>query len=381
DVLANDTPGNAAIDPTAVMLADMPTQGTADVDPATGMVTYTPDAGFEGDDTFTYTMKDEDGYTSNVATVTVTVGGNNGGLMANDDSAVTPLDTPVDIDILANDVAGNAAIDPATVTIMSQPGNGMAEVDPVSGVATYTPDTGFEGEDSFTYTVKDDDGYTTNEATVTITVGGNNGGLMANDDEASTPVDIPVTIPVLDNDVAGNAPIDPATVTIGTAPANGTPVVNPDGTVEYTPNTGYEGEDSFTYTVKDDEGYISNEATVTITIGGDNGGLMANDDSAVTPLDTPVDIDILANDVAGNAAIDPATVTIMSQPGDGMAEVDPVSGVATYTPDTGFTGEDTFTYTVKDDDGYTTNEATVTITVGGNNGGLMANDDSAVTPL
>ncbi|MBU3123419.1 tandem-95 repeat protein, partial [Sinomicrobium sp. 2019215] len=375
------TPGNAAIDPTAVMLADMPTQGTADVDPATGMVTYTPDAGFEGDDTFTYTMKDEDGYTSNVATVTVTVGGNNGGLMANDDSAVTPLDTPVDIDILANDVAGNAAIDPATVTIMSQPGNGMAEVDPVSGVATYTPDTGFEGEDSFTYTVKDDDGYTTNEATVTITVGGNNGGLMANDDEASTPVDIPVTIPVLDNDVAGNAPIDPATVTIGTAPANGTPVVNPDGTVEYTPNTGYEGEDSFTYTVKDDEGYISNEATVTITIGGDNGGLMANDDSAVTPLDTPVDIDILANDVAGNAAIDPATVTIMSQPGDGMAEVDPVSGVATYTPDTGFTGEDTFTYTVKDDDGYTTNEATVTITVGGNNGGLMANDDSAVTPL
>ncbi|MBC9798457.1 Ig-like domain-containing protein, partial [Sinomicrobium weinanense] len=378
-VLDNDVAGNAPIDPSTVAIGTMPGSGSTAVN-ADGTVEYTPDTGFEGTDTFTYTVEDTDGFTTNEATVTITVGGDNGGLMAVDDNAATPLDVPVTIDVLANDVAGDAPINEGTVAIVTDPLSGSVAVN-TDGTVMYTPNTGFEGVDTFTYTMQDTEGFTSNEATVTVTVGGNNSGLMANDDTASTPVDMPVTVPVLDNDVAGNAPIDPSTVAMGTMPASGSTVVNADGTVEYTPDTGFEGTDTFTYTVKDTEGYTTNEATVTISVGGDNGGLLAVDDTAATPIETPVDIDVLANDEAGNAPIDPTTVMLADMPTQGTADVDPATGVVTYTPDAGFEGDDTFTYTMKDEDGYTSNVATVTVSVGGDNGGLMANDDTAATPM
>ncbi|RNL68602.1 hypothetical protein ED312_23175, partial [Sinomicrobium pectinilyticum] len=113
-------------------------------------------------------------------------------ITAVDDMANTPVDIPVDIDVLANDVPGEAPIDPATVVIVDAPGNGTAEVDPVTGMVTYTPAAGFEGDDTFTYTVKDENGFESNAATVTVSVGGNNGGLLAVDDTATTPVEMPV---------------------------------------------------------------------------------------------------------------------------------------------------------------------------------------------
>ncbi|MBC9798653.1 Ig-like domain-containing protein, partial [Sinomicrobium weinanense] len=307
--------------------------------------------------------KDDDGYTTNEATVTITVGGNNGGLMANDDSAVTPLDTPVDIDILANDEAGNVPIDPTTVTIMSQAGDGMAEVDPVSGVATYTPDAGFTGEDTFTYTVKDDDGYTTNEATVTIIVGGNNGGLMANDDSVTTLVDTPVDIDVVANDQAGNADIDPVTVALVDLPENGTAnVYDNTGVVEYVPNAGFIGEDTFTYTVDDEDGYTSNVATVTITIDPEPTGPIANDDAAHVNPNSFVTIAVLDNDAEGSAPIDPATVEEVTGPENGGIAIND-DGTVDYIPDAGFIGEDSFQYTVKDEEGRVSNVATVTVDV------------------
>ena len=377
DVLANDEAGNSPIDLTSVTIVTMPGEGTVTVDPATGVVTYTSSGDFEGDDTFTYTMKDEAGYTSNEATVTVSVGGDNGGLLAVDDSAATPMEVPVAIDVLANDEAGNSPIDLTSVTIVTMPGEGTVTVDPATGVVTYTSSGDFEGDDTFTYTMKDEAGYTSNEATVTVSIGGNNGGLMAVDDNASTPVDVAVAIDVLANDVAGNAIIDAGSVAILTMPSSGGVEVNAStGVVTYTPDNGFEGTDTFTYTMKDVDGYTSNEATVTVNVGGNNGGLMAADDSAGTIVDTPVTVDILANDTGGNAPLDPASVAIATMPSDGNVEILVSNGAVTYTPDAGFIGTDTFTYTVNDTDGYTSNVATVTITVDPAPTGPIANDDA-----
>ncbi len=381
DVLANDVAGNADIDPTSVTIAEAPVSGSVTVNATTGVVTYTPASGYAGTDTFTYTMKDEDGYTSNAATVTVTVGGDNGGLLAVDDSASTPMEMPVAIDVLANDEAGNSPIDLTSVTIVTMPGEGTVTVDAATGVVTYTSSGDFEGDDTFTYTMKDEAGYTSNEATVTVSVGGDNGGLLAVDDSAATPEDIAVDIDVLANDVAGNADIDPTSVTIAEAPVSGSVTVNATtGVVTYTPASGYAGTDTFTYTMKDEDGYTSNAATVTVTVGGDNGGLLAVDDSAATPMEMPVAIDVLANDEAGNSPIDLTSVTIVTMPGEGTVTVDAATGVVTYTSSGDFEGDDTFTYTMKDEAGYTSNEATVTVSVGGDNGGLLAIDDSAATP-
>ncbi len=90
--------------------------------------------------------------------------------VANNDSATTSEDTPVDIDVTANDTDADGTIDPTTVLITLSPSNGSTTVNPSKGVVTYTPNANFTGSDSFNYTVKDDDSTTSNEATVTVTV-------------------------------------------------------------------------------------------------------------------------------------------------------------------------------------------------------------------
>ncbi|SFO47618.1 conserved repeat domain-containing protein/gliding motility-associated C-terminal domain-containing protein [Chitinophaga sp. YR627] len=88
------------------------------------------------------------------------------------------------------------------------------------------------------------------------------------DDYGNVRADNPVTIPVLKNDKPGdnNTPLDPKSVEIVTQPAHGTVVVNEDGTIVYTPTPGYNGPDSFTYRVQDQNGSWSNVATVNMNI-------------------------------------------------------------------------------------------------------------------
>ena len=96
-------------------------------------------------------------------------------------------------------------------------------------------------------------------------VSGNQPPIAANDSAVTTEATA-VNINVISNDTDLDGAIDPATVTITGAAGNGTTVPNVDGTVTYTPNTGFTGTDTFTYTVEDNEGALSNEATVTVTI-------------------------------------------------------------------------------------------------------------------
>ena len=103
-----------------------------------------------------------------------------------------------------------------------------------------------------------DGGFTDYSALVVV-----NTPPIAVDDSASTAQDTPVTISVLDNDSDPDG--DPLVVIETTAPANGNVVVNPDNTITYTPNPGYHGPDSFTYTIAD-SGHLTASATVSITV-------------------------------------------------------------------------------------------------------------------
>jgi len=88
--------------------------------------------------------------------------------------------------------------------------------------------------------------------------------------------------------------------------------------------------------------------------------VQAEDDSATTAPGTPVAIPVLMNDLG---PVNPGSVTIGSSPADGSVVVDPATGIVTYSPAAGFTGTDTFQYTVAGQDGAVSNAATVTITV------------------
>ena len=101
---------------------------------------------------------------------------------------------------------------------------------------------------------------------MTVTVTDGNSPPVANSDSATTSKDTPVTINVVENDTDSDGTIDPGTVVVTSGPSNGEVVVNGDGTVTYTPGTGFTGPDEFRYTVNDNDGATSNEATVTVTV-------------------------------------------------------------------------------------------------------------------
>ena len=123
---------------------------------------------------------------------------------------------------------------------------------------------GSAGSYGVNLTVKDDDDAT---AWVVHTVVVNNIPPTANDDTASTNQDTPIWINVLINDDDPDGELDPTSVTVVSGPSHGSTNINTtSGEIQYIPTTGYHGSDSFKYTVKDNNGAVSNEATVTITV-------------------------------------------------------------------------------------------------------------------
>jgi len=167
DILANDVKGFANLAPASVTIITAPAHGTVVIDPTTGKATYTPTAGYSGPDVFTYTVKDVNGGTSNIATVTITV---TKPPVANNDNAITTTGLPITINILANDVQGSSNLNTSSVTIVQQPLHGVVSINLSTGAATYTPVTNYVGTDVFTYTVSGTDGAVSNAATVSITV-------------------------------------------------------------------------------------------------------------------------------------------------------------------------------------------------------------------
>lgn len=162
-VLANDSDGNG--DPLTVLLNSPPTNGSVTLY-GDGSFDYTPEAGFSGTDSFTYAATDGT-LDSDLATVNITVTPvpGNDAPVANNDSATTDADLAVVIDVLANDTDTEG--DALSITAVSQGGNGAVVNN--GGDVTYTPDPGFSGSDSFSYTANDGT-QDSNPATVTVTV-------------------------------------------------------------------------------------------------------------------------------------------------------------------------------------------------------------------
>jgi CshA-type fibril repeat protein len=404
DLVGNDTAsGGATLDPSSIDLdPSTPGQQTTFNDPKgvfelissgpdAGKVRFTPALGVNTDVvSIPYTINDSFGQTSNPATITVEVNVP----AANDDTRTTPFDTPISIDAAANDVtitgrtidASSIDLDPSTpgqqLSITKPEGVFTLQTSgPNAGQVLFTPTTGFFGTVTTPYTIRDSANIAPS-APATITVIVNPPPPTANDDTATTPVNTPISIPVLGNDVGPG--IDPGSVTVPSsgagAPTKGTVLVDPiTGAVQYIPNPGSSGVDTFTYTVCNTAVPmpVCDTATVTVNVTPD-----AIDDSAITPVNTPVTFPVSSNDV-GN--IDPATIDLdPSTPGQQTTRTVPQGtftanpdGTVTFTPATNFSGVvPPLSYTVQDIDGLETAPANLNVTVT-----PRATNDSATTPV
>ncbi len=365
DVLTNDSDPDG--DPLTVIFVSEPAHGSATINPD-GTITYKPDSNYIGDDTLIYTVSDGQGGIC-TASVTITVGGVNDAPVAADDTRTTPEDTSIKIDVLTNDTDSDG--DALAVVSITDPANGTAVIN-TDGTVTYTPAADFNGTDSFDYTITDGNGGT-DTATVTVTILSINDAPVAADDTAIISEDTPITIAVLTNDK--DADHDPLTVVSVTDPAHGSVVINPDGTVTYTPDANFIGTDTFEYTVSDGHGG-TDTAIVTITVNPINDAPVAVNDARTTPEDTLVIIDVLTNDSDPDG--DALTVISTSTPANGNAVIN-ANGTVNYTPNANFNGTDSFTYTISDGQGGIAT-ATVSITVTSVNDGPVAADDARTTP-
>ncbi|MCP4538621.1 MAG: tandem-95 repeat protein, partial [Chloroflexi bacterium] len=363
DVLDGDTDANG--DPLTITAIGALDNGGAVVNGST-VITYTPLAGFVGDEVFTYTVSDGVGY--DTASVTVTVDNVNDPPVADDDVFSVDEDSsdnPLDVLDGDTDIDGGAL----TVSAVGTPDSGGAVVNG-STVVTYTPLADYVGDEVFTYTVSDGNGgYDT--AIVTVTVDNVNDPPVADDDTFNVDedsVDNPLDVLDGDTDVEG----DTLTISAVGAPDSGGTVVNGGTVVTYTPPANYVGAEALTYTAGDGNGGYDT-ATVTVTVDNVNDPPVADDDTFNVDedsIDNPLDV------LDGDVDIDGDTLTIsaVGTPDSGGAVVNGGT-VITYTPAANFFGAETFTYTVSDGNGGT-DTATVNVTVSGGNIAPVADDDT-----
>ncbi|QQS31065.1 MAG: tandem-95 repeat protein [Sphingobacteriales bacterium] len=345
DVLANDI--GICSDDILVTVVTQPSDGTASVN-ANNEVVYTPPAGFTGVVVFTYTVCDlcsASACDNTTVTVTVTGGGPVPEVDPQPDVVQTPFNTPIQINVLSNDLGANLIISSFT-----QPDNGTVTFSPDGTQVIYTPNTGFSGVDYFFYTVCDSVANVCETTIVSVTVlpeSNPNLPPTANNDFAVTPVNTPIQIPVLVNDSDPEGQL--LTVTAVTTPTNGTASIV-DNQVLYTPNPGFTGLDSFLYVICDTgTPVLCDTAMIGVTVGVPpypNNPPIAVPDEAFTGVNTPVTINILGNDFDPDG--DPITVSIGSDPANGTVILN-TDNTATYTPNPGFTGTDYFTYIICDD--------------------------------
>lgn len=327
-----NSPGTVALAPsgvyTSVAAATTPAHGSVSVSGSNA--TYTPTSGYYGSDSFTFKATGPGGVSA-PATVAVTVGSPSAPVVSNKSLSVN------------YNTGGSVALSPSGVftslTITSNPGHGVASIS--GSNATYTPNSGYYGSDSFGFSATGPGG-TSSPATVSVAVGNPpapgvankslNVGYNASGSVALAPSGVYTSLSVVSNPSHGVASI------------SGTSAI-------YTPTNGFYGSDSFTFKATGPGG-ASSPATVSVTVANPPAPTVSS--KALT----------VAYNATGSVALSPggvySSVSIVSNPSHGSASIS--GATATYTPTPGYSGTDSFTYHASGPGG-TSSTASVSVTV------------------
>ncbi len=332
-------------------------------------LTYTPDADYNGPDSFDFQVEDPSGATD-TATVSITVDPVNDPPVAQDDAFTTDEDTQLAGNVLADNGSGaDSDVDGDALTVnttpVTAPTNGTLVLN-ADGTFTYDPDLDFNGADSFEYEVSDGNGGT-DVGLVNITVASVNDPPVAQDDAFTTDEDVQLAggNVLADNGSGADSDDDGDPLTVNTTPvsgpANGTLVLNADGTFTYDPDPDFNGADSFEYEVSDGNGG-TDVGLVSITVNPINDDPTAVDDNFVVVEDSVNNpLDVLANDDDAPDTGETLTVTGVGAPNQGgSVAVNGTNDGLVYSPAPNFTGNETFTYDIADGNGGT---ATASVTV------------------
>lgn len=360
-VLANDTVAPDMNEGMFITEVSSPTHGTAQIVSNGTQVEYTPVSNFNGNDSFTYIVCDTGSPQACAAptTVTIIVTAIIHPPIAVEDSYSTKEDVSLlvgNADSLLNNDTNPEGIGTLTAVLVAGPANGLLTLNP-NGTFRYDPYQDFNGTDSFRYVA--DNGVQSAPVLVTLTVAPINDGPPITQPDAFTVVKNSINTPlaVLANDSVAPDYNETLAIIAVTQGLHGTVAIGSGGsTLLYTPNTGYTGNDSFTYTVCDNgvpqQCSTAEDVTINITLSTGNNNPIANSDSVTTREDQPLNIPVatlLANDT--DPEFDPLRITAVSPTSGQGGPVALSLGIVRYAPPFNFNGSDTFTYTLSDGNG------------------------------
>ena len=250
---------------------------------ADGSYEYTPNPNFSGVDSFTYVVTDADSGESSTQSVSLTMDAV-ADLTAGDDENTGDEDTVISGSVADNDttLSGGAL----TYAVESTVENGALTFN-ADGSYEYTPNPNFNGADSFTYVVTDAGSGETFTQSVTLTVDAVS-DLAATDDQNAGDQDTVISGSVADNDTTLSG--GTLTYAIENGVENGALTFNADGAYNYTPSSGFNGTDSFSYVVTDANSGESVTKTVALTVNALDITPVDETPADETPVDeTPVD--------------------------------------------------------------------------------------------
>ena len=356
-----------------------------------GNVTFAPLWNYFGVVTTSYTVKDNLNLTSNLAQITVTVNWVNQPPMVTDDIISTNEDTPITFSAVANDYDTDGTIDLTSLdldlntsgrqTTYTISGQGQFSADNLGNV-TFTPALNFNGTVTPKgYVIKDNLGAVSDSALINIVVIPVNDAPQAINDvaytsAATTTGSVIFNVTSNDIDIDGNVdsttvdldPMTSGTQTTYSVSGEGSYTVDNIGNVTffYTFATNTGTLTPIRYTVKDNSGATSNNATITVVVLP-LGNPIAVNDTIYTNEDTPVNFDVTSNDTDDNG-IDGASLVLLSPLSTAsgtwaITSTTLMPGYITFSPSANFNGTVSMTYSVSDFDPLVSNTATITLNV------------------
>ncbi len=292
---------------------------------------YTPNANYNGPDSFLFGANSVYDSLVSPATVSLTVTPVNDAPVSSTQSVNLDEDTSKNITLAATDVDGDAL----SFSVVTQPVNGT-----LIGTApnvVYTPNANFNGADSFSFKANDGN-LDSNISTVSITVNPVNDAPIANNQSVAVDEDLGGLITLTASDI--DSPV--LRYSIVSNPSHGVvSITSGSPNISYKPNAYYYGPDSFTFKANDGS-LDSNTATVSITVRHVNHAPSAISQTLSIKQDTSLPVILSATDVDN----DPLTYVVTAQPSHGT-----LSGTApnlVYTPVAHYTGADNFSFTAND---------------------------------
>ena len=358
--------GNDSISPDTgeTLTISFVTQGTNGAVAITGGgtdVSYTPNANFNGADSFTYTISDGNGG-SDPATVNITVTSVNDAPDAVNDSATVDEDSGANaVSVFTNDSILPDTGETLSITAKTNGANGTVAITGGGTGLTYTPNAGFNGSDSFTYTVSDGNGGT-DTATVSVTVTAvNDAPVLDAIGNKTTNEGNALTFTATGNDNADAPNPNNLSFSLIGAPAGAT--ITAAGAFSWTP-TEAQGPGTFTFRVRVTDNGTPNlfdEEEITVTVRevnaapvlgaiGNRSGFWGNVQSFTA---AATDSDFPANTLTYTLTGAPTGASITA------------AGAFTWTPGSAQLGTYTFTVVVTDNGTPLLSDSeTITITIG-----------------